>query len=204
MPGCRDGKTDSFSRAFGGDVSSSFCKGHRGCAHLTGTVGPVCKSHLFLWKKENIIFWLYHVALGDFPLALIVRGGLFLKLIFSHDGLNCLPLFWEMDRLSTMSVGSRFWDRYCPHLCHTWLGTSTRTKGNVAWPLDIKTQTVGILISQFLFWNLLGNLWGHLYIKNLFLNKKILSFHSHFKHKIGIDLYSSGDRQGQETKVWQW
>lgn len=71
-------------------------KGHGGCAHLTEawwvqSLSTICSSE----KRKMSLFGSTRLQLGIFQCAHNKRGW-FLKWIFSHDDLDCLPRFWEI------------------------------------------------------------------------------------------------------------
>lgn len=73
------------------------------------------------------------------------------------------------------------------HLFDAWLGASTRTRGNSVPLLEQQLwQLVSSLIG-FCFERCLGTSEDTYILKSYF--KKVLSSCSHFKHKVGIDLF---------------
>lgn len=126
--------------------------------------------------------------------------GLFLKWILPCNGLNCLPLFWEMGKLSTHFGRSLFLRQSLassvPHLA----GDPCKDPGKFNSPTEwAKSLPIVSIIYQLLSWNMLGNPRGHLYIKKLFLQSPQFLFP--FEARNCDCLVQPGGRQGQKAKL---
>ena len=141
--------------------------------------------------------------------------GLFLKWILPCNGLNCLPLFWEMGKLSThfgrslflrqslaSSVPHLAGDSHWLHLFHTWLGTRARTQGNSIPPLN--EQSLCPLLASFIscYLEICSGTPEDTYILKSYFYK-VLSSCFHLKLEIAI-VWSSQEVGRVRRPNWWW
>lgn len=144
---------DSFSRTVRDNMH--FTQGTQGLWPPNwGTMGPAIQSHLFLWKMENAVIWLSPFASGNFSKGAHHNKGVVLKWRLPCNDSNCLPLFWDIDTLSTKFNRLSFWRQglssFLPHLA----GDQCKDQGKFNSTTECKSLPVLITIYQFLFCNI--------------------------------------------------